>query len=442
MFAGVCRRSLLTENSVGIFVGICWDLTERTTMLNIKKIEGFQPKEKAYKNSDSQGLFLFVSPSGAKLWRMAYRFAGKQKELSFGSYPEITLKEAREKRDDARRLIANGTDPGAVKQEAKRVAAAARPFAEWADEWLGKQEGSKKTMYNKINFVGYLKDEFGKCMVKDIKRGDVVIFLRKFEDQDKLETRDRVRSTGEYICAYADIDGNGYNPFRSDVGLKAQLVKKTTTSRAAITSVDDAATLFRTIARHRETGHFDDLVGLALRFVSLTAVRTNEIRHMEWSEIRTEPARWVIPAERMKMKKEHVVPLSRQALAILAKVREINGDRRFVFSCSRDKPISHSTLNRRLRDLGFNTETEHCGHGFRSTFSTLLNQETDKDGNKLWDGDVIELQLAHLDSSSVKAVYNRQGPMSLFVPRAKLLQHWADRIDIMVEGGKVISMVA
>jgi integrase len=411
-------------------------------MLNVKTIEALKPREKAYKVSDAEGLFLFVTTSGSKIWRLAYRFQGKQKELNIGSYPEISLATARQKREDARRMIALGSDPAQSKQEAKRAVLALRPFGEWCDEWLAKQHGSTKTMTSKTKFVGYLKAEFGNCLIKNIKRADVVVFLREFEGHGKLETRDRVRSTGEYIAAYADVDGSGYNPFRSDVGLKAQLVTKSSTPRAAFTKPDDVARLFQMMAAKRETGQFDDLVGYALRFCSLTAVRVSEMGKMQWGEIASEPARWIIPAERMKMGKEHVVPLSRQALAILAKMRQINGNRMFVFACARDKPLSQSTLNRRLHDLGYCTTTQHTAHGFRSTFSTLLNQETDREGNKVWDGEVIELALAHLDSASVRAIYNRQGSMSMFVARAKLMQHWADRIDAMATGGNVIAMIA
>lgn len=134
------------------------------------------------------------------------------------------------------------------------------------------------------------------------------------------------------------------------------------------------------------------------------------------------------------------MPLSRQALAILEQVKRLTGQRQFVFSCSRDEAISDNTLCKRLRNLGFDTGTEHCAHGFRTTFSTLSNGECDRDGNKMWDGDVIELQLAHLDETSVKAIYNRTGPLSLITARAKLLQHWADRIDAMIDSGNVVPM--
>lgn len=168
-------------------------------------------------------------------------------------------------------------------------------------------------------------------------------------------------------------------------------------------------------------------------------VRPGELATAEWSEIDRENARWIVPAEKMKMDKDHVVPLSRQALAILQEMHKLTGHRRFVFSCNQDKPISDNTLNKRLRDLGYDTSRQHCAHGFRTTFSTLCNGECDRNENRMWDGDLIELQLAHLDESSVKAIYNRTGALSLIGARAKLLQHWADRIDSMV-GNNVVSI--
>jgi integrase len=167
-------------------------------------------------------------------------------------------------------------------------------------------------------------------------------------------------------------------------------------------------------------------------------VRPGEITSAEWSDFDFEEARWTISAEKMKMDKPHVVPLSRQAVAILRQVQTLTGNRSYVFSCSEDAPISDNTLNKRLRDLGYSTSTEHCAHGFRTTFSTLLNGECDREDNKMWDGDMIELQLAHLDESSVKAIYNRTGALSLIGARAKLMQHWADRIDTLRDGGNVV----
>jgi hypothetical protein len=164
----------------------------------------------------------------------------------------------------------------------------------------------------------------------------------------------------------------------------------------------------------------------SVRFTALTAAHPGNIADAEWTEF-NDAGLWTVSADKMKMDHEHIVPLSRQALAILEQVALLAGEPKYVFSCSRDQPISDNTLNKRLRDLGYDTGKDHCAHG-----STLLNGECDRDGNKAWDGDVIELQLAHLDSSSVRAIYNRTGPMSLMGARTKLMQHWADRVDTMV----------
>jgi integrase len=400
-------------------------------MLNTKLIDSFKPQDKAYKKTDGQGLFLFITPAGAKLWRMSYRFAKSQKELSIGPYPQITLKEAREKRDEVRRLLAHGTDPAAAKQQAKRAAAALRPFGEWADEWMEKQKNlqdalSQKTLVGKQRYVDYLKDEFGAAALADIKRSDVVMYLREYESEGALESRDRVRSVGEKIFDYSDLDGGGVNPFRN---LQAQLTKNNSTPRPAFVKEKDARQLFRKMAEPYGSARYSDIIGHALRFLSLTVVRPGEIATCEWSDIDLDGARWTIPAKKMKMDREHIVPLSKQAVAILKQVKALTGHRHFVFSIRRDGRMPHTTLNRRLRDLGINTETEHCSHGFRSTFSTLLNAELDADENRRWDSDLIELQLAHLDSSSVKAIYDRTGAESLYAPRARLMQAWADKID-------------
>jgi integrase len=403
-------------------------------MLTDTACRNAKPKDKPYKLTDGYGLYLFVTPT-AKLWRLAYRFGGKQKTMAFGAYPTVNLTLARTRREAAKLQLAHGVDPMATKKETKRraaaEAAALRPFGIWADEWLEKQrpEFDDKTMAGKARYVDYLKREFGSASIPTIRRLDVVLFLREFEKVGKLETRDRVRATGEQICIYAAIEGDDYNPFRN---LKAQLTANKSTKRPALTKPADVVRLFRTIAAPFERARFDDLVGHALRFLSLTVARPGEVAHAEWSEFDFDAARWTVPAEKMKMANEHVVPLSRQAVALLRQVQALTADRQFVFSCHQDAPISDNTLNKRLRDLGFDTASQHCAHGFRSTFSTLCNAEEDRDDNKMWDGDLIELQLAHLDESSVRAVYNRIGPLALIGARAKLMQHWADRIDTMI----------
>jgi integrase len=301
---------------------------------------------------------------------MAYRFGGRQKELAFGAYPAITLADAREQRDNAKKLLAKSVDPSVAKQEAKRERAAARPFGEWADEWLEKQRTAhdEKTMAGKDRYVAYLKAEFGDRLISAITRAEVLLYLRSFEKTGKLETRDRVRSTGAQVCIYADVTGSDYNPFRAFA--KEQLVTNRSTPRPALTCDADVVKLFQTIAVPFERARFQDIVGHSLRFISLTVVRPGEIATAEWSEFDFTLARWTIPAEKMKMEREHVVPLSRQALAILEQVKRLTAQRQFVFSCRSDDPISDNTLCKRLRDLGYDTSTEHCAHGFRTTFST------------------------------------------------------------------------
>jgi integrase len=410
---------------------------KRTRMLTDTECRNLKSQAKPLKKSDGGGLYLLVKPSGSKHWYMGYRLGGRQRKLSFGPYPVVTLVGARDKRDAAKRLIADGIDPGVAKQQAKREQAAARTFGKWADEWLEKERAQldEKTMAGKERCVRYLQGEFGNRLIPAIKRPDVLLYLKEFEKCGKLETRDRVRAAGEQICVYADIEGKDYNPFRN---LRKQLADNVSEPRPALTDSVEVATLFRAIAAPFNRARFGDLVGHAVRFIALTVVRPGEVANAEWTEFAN--ARWTIPAGKMKMKHEHVVPLSRQALAILNQVKTLTGGRRFVFSCSQDKPISDNTLNRRLRDLGFDTTEQHCAHGFRTTFSTLSNGECDRQENKMWDGDVIELQLAHLDEGSVKAIYNRTGPLSLIGARTKLLQHWADRIDTMIDGGNVVAM--
>jgi integrase len=351
-----------------------------------------RPKPSPYKMSDGYGLYLLVTPTGSKLWQMAYRFGDRQ------------------------------------------------TFTVWADAWLAKQhaEGCKeRTLKSKRRFVGYLKNEFGPAMIADITRDGVVQFLREFEQDGTLETRDRVRAAGESICVFADLKGTGANPFR-DLG--ALLIKNKAEPRPALTAPAAVAQLFQDIAAPLQHAKYGDLVGYALRLLSLTAMRPGEVNRAEWAEIDWEKARWTIPAAKMKMDKEHVVPLSRQALAILKAIQALTGHRRYIFSSTQDRPLSDNTLNKRLRVIGYDTISEHCAHGFRSTFSTLCHQEVDRDDNKLWDSDVVELCLAHRDEDSVKAIYNKVGPLALIGPRTKLMQHWADRIDAMVDTDKVIAI--
>ena len=376
------------------------------------------------------GLYLFVTPdesrpgnAASKLWRMGYRFHSRQKTYSIGPYGNgkdgtFSLADARRERDKAKDLLKDGKDPSTEKQLVKHRQAAARPFEQWADEWLAKKKVEKvkrgrivavrdpKTIEVLELRVGYIKDRFGKLCRQDIKRPDVLAFMRSYEAEGKLETRDRVCSIGEQICNYADVEGDGYNPFRN---LNGQMIANISTPRPGVTEPREVTRVFKLISAPWTRARFSDVVGLALRFDALTIPRPGMVNEMEWREVDWDAERWTIPAAKMKTGWDHVVPLSRQALAILRSVQKLTGHRRYGFSCSKDAPLSNNTLNKRLRLLGIDTKTDHCAHGFRTTFSTLSHHEEIKDA-KAWDGDVIELQLAHLDNSTVEGLYKKHGP--------------------------------
>src|SRR5258707_8242822 len=194
----------------------------------------------------------------------------------------------------------------------------------------------------------------------------------------KLETRDRVRSIGEQICNHADVEGDGYNPFRNWSG---QMIANISTPRPGVTEPRDVTRVFKLISAPWTRARFSDVVGLALRFDALIIPRPGMVNEMEWSEVDWDAERWTIPAAKMKTGWDHVVPLSRQALAIVRSVQKLTGHRRYAFSCSKDAPLSNNTLNKRLRLLGIDTKTDHCARGFRTTFSTLSHHEEIKDAD-------------------------------------------------------------
>jgi integrase len=367
---------------------------------------------------------------------MGYRFAGRQKKLSFGPYPVITLTMARGRREGARLSLNQGSDPGVLQQVAKRERAMVKAtFGEKADDFLFKQKAEglgQDSLVRTERMIRYLKAEFGNRPFDNVARQEFrpefLSWLKKYEKTGKLETVGRLRSTAEQIFDYGDAAGTGINPARN---LSKQLIKKTVTPRPALVDPVAAGKLFGTIAMPFPGARYGDVVGMAVRFLAYVATRPGEVLEVEWSEVDFDLARWTIPAEKMKMDHELIVPLARQSLSILGQMREITGSRTYIFSGSRDKPLSDNTLNKRLRDLGYDTSEQQTGHGFRSIFSTLLNAEIDANDRQLWDKDAVELQLAHLDHASTRAIYNRTGSLSLIGQRARMMQHWADRVDTM-----------
>jgi integrase len=405
-------------------------------MLTDTACRNLKPKAKPFKTSDGGGLYLLVKPNGSKHWYMGYRFGGRQRKLSFGPYPVITLTVARGRREAAKLSLSEGSDPSVVAKVAKRERAMVKAtFGEKANDFLAKQKAEglgQKSLVRTERMIRYLKAEFGNRPFDDVARQEfrpeLLGWLKKYEKTGKLETVGRLRSTAEQIFDYGDAAGTGINPARN---LSKQLIKKTVTPRPALVDPVAAGKLFGTIAMPFPRARYGDVVGMAVRFLAYVATRPGEVLEVEWSDVHFDLARWTIPAEKMKMDHELIVPLARQSLNILRQMRELTGSRNYIFSGTRDKPLSDNTLNKRLRDLGYDTSEQQTGHGFRSIFSTLLNAEIDADDRQIWDKDAVELQLAHLDHASTRAIYNRTGSLSLIGQRTRMMQHWADRVDAM-----------
>ncbi|MEI9905138.1 MAG: integrase arm-type DNA-binding domain-containing protein [Asticcacaulis sp.] len=383
-------------------------------------IRNAKPAEKPYKLYDDGGLFLLVATSGGKLWRLKYRVGGKEKLLAIGSYPAISLKDARERRDDARKLLASDIDPGADKKRRAVAAtiAAGNTFKSVADEFIAKREkdGLAETTVNKAKwFLSILDADIGNRPMSEIEPHELLASLKKIEKLGNNETAKRVRAFADQVFRYAIISGHAKsNPA---VGLGEALVSAKVTHHAALVDPKAVGGLLRAIEGY--DGHVT--TKLALRLAPHLFVRPGELRHAEWSEFDFDATVWRIPPEKMKMREEHVVPLSRQALAILDEASDVKHHSRYVFPAIRTwlRPMSENTLNAALRRLGYGSD-EMTGHGFRSTASTLLNE------SKKWSPDAIERALAHKDKNDVRGIYNRS---PYWAERVEMAQWWSDYLD-------------
>ena len=372
---------------------------------------------KPYKLADGQGLYLLVTPSGSKLWRFKYRQLGRERLLAIGKYPETSLADARKARDKARDQLAHGEDPSLTKrrEKARKAAEAGDTFAAIAKEFIAKceREGmSPVTTGKKRWLLSLLGSSFGNMPVAAIQPADILAPLRKIERKGNHETARRAMQFVGQVLRYAVSTAR----LRSDPSrdLKGALITPRVTHRAAILDPERLGELLRAIEAY---GGRPSTV-LALTLLPHVFVRPGELRHAAWDEIDFVNARWSIPAKRMKMRREHVVPLSTQALAILKEARRItNGD--LVFPGVGSIPLSENTLNQALRRMGF-TDAEMTAHGFRATASTLLNE------SNLWSPDAIERALAHGDDGSVRATYHRGAHWQ---ERVQMSQWWSDYLD-------------
>jgi integrase len=387
------------------------------------KIRALRPSEKPTKHSDGGGLFLFVTPQGSKLWRMAYRIEGRQKTLSFGAYPIISLAEAREKRDNAKRLLADGIDPSqqAKLEKIKRQVSSASTFNAVADELLAKAERegrAETTLIKKRWLLGFARRHFGDRPITEITALEILVPLREVESEGNYETALRLRATIGQVFRHAISTARAEND--PTFGLRGALTTPTVTHRAAITDREKFAGLVRAIWGYDGTPE----TCAALKLICLLYPRPGELRLAEWSEFDLDKATWTIPAQRTKMRREHRKPLSHTAIEILLDVRRLTGNRALVFPSIRSpqRPISENTLNGALRRLGY-TQGEATSHGFRASASSLLNE------SGKWHADAIEAELGHLGADQVRRAYHRA---AYWDERVRMAEWWADEITAML----------
>ena len=395
--------------------------------LNDLKVRTSKPKEKPYKLSDIDGLYLLVMEKGHKWWRFRYRFDGKEKLLSLGTYPEISLADARERRDKARKQIAHGIDPGALRKAQKQAETSeTETFEVITREWHTKFTPTWTSGYAEKLLSALDRDIFpwiGARPIKELKAIELLATLRRIEGR-ALETAHKMRGLLGQIFRYAVATGRAERDPAAD--LRGALPQPKERHYPAIVDPKEVAPLLRAIDGYKG----DFITTCALRLAPMLFCRPGELRQAEWSEINLDESVWNIPAEKMKMKQTHIVPLPSQAVAILTDLKPLTGASRYVFPSLRSfaRPMSNNTVNAALRRMGYDKDTM-TGHGFRALARTILDEVLQVNPN------VIEAQLAHKVPDRLGTAYNRT---SHIVERRKMMQLWADYLDGLKAGAVVI----
>tara|TARA_B110000908_G_scaffold122098_1_gene143193 strand:- start:1565 stop:2752 length:1188 start_codon:yes stop_codon:yes gene_type:complete len=389
------------------------------------KVKNLKAKAKPYKVADFDGLFVQVTDKGSKLWRFKYRLAGKEGLLALGKYPAITLLQARMMRDAARAQVAVGVDPSAVRREevAQGKADDVNTFAKIAELYLDKitiEGRARATLKKNAAFIAMANKDFGRMAIKDITSAVVLKTLKKSEAKELYETAHRIRSTVGAIFRYAIANGVAEND--PTFALRDALTRQKTKSRAAITDPKALGGLMRAVSGY--VGQNTTRLGLEL--LAIVASRPSELRLAKWDEFDFEVKVWRIPAERMKMRVDHAVPLPDRAIALLLELKEETGHGQLLFPSTRSfhRPISENTLNGALRRLGYTGE-EMTSHGFRATFSTLANE------SGLWHPDAIERALAHVERNEVRRAYARG---AFWDERVRMADWWAGYLEELRAG--------
>jgi integrase len=383
------------------------------------------------KHADGGGMYLLVKAAG-KYWRLDYRFADKRKTLALGTYPEISLLEARQRREAARKQLAHGIDPGVAKQEAKQAQAAtlANTFENVARDWMKKTDADRSASTTKKIDNWLTHDVYpylGAMPISAIGPRDVLACLRHMEERGALESVQRVKQHIGQVFRYAIATGSAERDPTPD--LKGALTKATAGHYAAITDPKEAGALMRAIYAY--SGH--PQVTAALKLSAMLFVRPGELRSMEWAELDLDAAEWRIPGSKMKMKVDHLVPLSTQALALIEGMKPLTGSRRYVFPSmgrSEDRPMSENTINSALHAMGTPREA-HTAHGFRAMARTIMDEVLDERV------DLIEHQLAHQVKDANGRAYNRTAHLPA---RKAMMQRWSDYLDKIRIGADVIQL--
>lgn len=395
-----------------------------------------KPQDRPYKIAAGNGLYLLVNPIGSKLWRWKYRVDGKEKLLALGAYPTVSLLEARQRCEEARRLRSHGNDPSALRKsqkaaKAEAAAVATETFERVAGDWMAWREAKGDTSEttaakDRWRLESYLFPHIGKRPITEITAIELRDVLKKAEEAGKRETASRVKINAGQVFRWAVLEGRTHSDITAS--LRGLFTTPKPTHRATLIDPKQIGELLRAIDGF--TGQYVTLA--ALKLAPLVFVRPGELRQAQWSEFDLDGALWRIPATRMKMKTAHLVPLSSQAVEILRDLYGLTGHGHYVFPGVRtaSRPMSENTVNAALRRLGYASD-EMTGHGFRSMAATRLNEMG-------WNADAIERQLAHAESNKVREAYTHAA--QYLEERKRMMQAWADYLAALKAGGNVVPM--
>ena len=396
--------------------------------LTTTEVKNYKPESKMYKKPDGKGLWLVIKPNGTKSWRYDFRYGGKNLSMSFGIYPEIGLKEAREKREEARELLSKNINP--ISEKRIKKASESLTLGNVIDEWieLRKKSASEATVTQNKRMFKNITDWLGNVAIKDVKRVNIINILEKVQNRGTIETAHRLLSLINKVYMFAVTKEYVEHNIIADIDRKAVLVaNKKNTHLPAVTEHKDIKQLLNDINTIGNKYKSDISTVFIFKIIPYVFVRSENIRLMEWAELDLENAIWDIPKEKMKMNVDFICPLPVQAVNILKQIEPYSRHRsKYVFPSpsKNDRGVSGATLSDTLNRLGY--QDIHTFHGFRSMFSTIANELYKEHG---FHSDIIEACLAHKEKNRVKASYNRESKFKYFDEKKELIQWWADWLD-------------